>query len=91
MKKLAKSGVQRSRERLQMIEDGFVIGDLLTEHFVEAYTDFDSVAEFLVAAGTASPEELGKPQYAEFISRTTKFDNWPAFVKAAVARYLSEN
>lgn len=70
-------------------------GELFTASFMQKYTPFSSIGDFLEAGGfkAESPEDfeaIPDSELNKYIATTTKFKNWDDMLDGATTQYISQ-
>jgi hypothetical protein len=61
--------------------------EVLPDHFIRQYTEFQSLQEMLDASGLDDPPDLDSDAWSQFVATRTYFSSWETMLKQAMAEW----
>lgn len=81
------------REGLEYLIDkpNVSIYELMNEKFIQNNTDFDTLGNFLNAAGVKSKEDFTNPNFTSFLKTHSRFNDWEEMLIQAGNQYAEHH
>lgn len=62
--------------------------ELFPDSFMEKYTDFSTMQEMVDAGGINEPNDIGKPEWSDFVAAHSQFTSWDEMFNTAGTKWI---